>query len=71
MRPRFVLDPKFWLILGLLFLVIAPVLGHLAHAGLINWDPKDERPVRMILHGGAGLFITIGIILLYTSKSKK
>ncbi|HEX2396187.1 MAG TPA: hypothetical protein VHI78_12640 [Bacteroidales bacterium] len=64
------LNPKFWLILGLVFLVLAPALGHLAHAGILNWDPKDERPVRMILHGGAAFFIVIGIIILSLKKKK-
>jgi hypothetical protein len=67
---KLIRNPKFWLILGLMFLVIAPALGHLAHAGIINWDPKDERPVRMIFHGGAALFVLVGIILLSTRKKK-
>jgi hypothetical protein len=62
------LNPKFWLILGLVFLLLAPALGHLAHAGIINWEPRDERPVRMVLHGGAALFIILGIILLAVKK---
>jgi hypothetical protein len=64
-------NPKFWLILGLVFLIVAPVLGHLAHAGIIHWDPKDERPARMIFHGGAALFIIIGIIVLSVRKKNR
>ena len=65
---QLLLNAKFWLILGLVFLVMAPALGHLAHAGILNWDPDNERPVRMIFHGGSAVFIIIGIVLLSVKK---
>lgn len=64
------LSAKFWIILGLAFILFGFVLAHLSNANLIYWSYDLENGASLVFHGGGPLFVVIGIVKFFAQKRR-
>jgi hypothetical protein len=58
-----------WIILSAIFIWTDPILAHLSNADVIRWPGGNAEIIaNVILHGGAGICILVGIVLLYAAE---
>ncbi len=64
---------KFWIILGIVFVLFGFVLAHLSNVypDLIHWSPEGEKAADFIFHKIGSLFILVGIVMWLVRKLRK
>ncbi|PWT90173.1 MAG: hypothetical protein C5B54_07640 [Acidobacteria bacterium] len=72
----FKIRSTFWLILGIILILLDPVLAHLSNSGLLKWPPtwdmsKMSHVISRILIGAGIVCLVIAYIKLKSERSEK
>ncbi len=70
-RLKLIYKAKFWIILGIVLILVGFVLAHLSNANLIHWPPDLEKPAHIFFHICGPIFLLFGIVLWLVEKLRK
>jgi hypothetical protein len=67
------MNSKFWLILGIVFILLDPILAHLSNSGIIKWPSGWDTPatthiISRVLIGSGIVFLIIAYFKLRAEK---
>jgi hypothetical protein len=62
---------RFWLVLGIIFILLDPVLAHLCNANIISWPKSLDTPAITRTISQSLIGIGLLFIIIYLIKSKK